>query len=333
VSTWNAIEDRSFLDSISVTVVESNHLDDEKLDWRLTVEDTSGTQFELEIWQTHDPLTTWEEGVAYEIRSGYGQTWDGGREKKLHSSKKWSVDRVDTTHDHRLLVMGDSHVGRDEHPSKPYRSIDCAGRFREGIETAISHDADCIVHTGDVFHDHVTESECETVESAFQRLQDTETAFYYVLGNHECERGNRLLREWERHGVATHLDMRGVALSDDVRLYGYDHRPGSDFTVDEMDVPRLRADSTAILVLHQTLAPFRETADVSLTEINERSGAGFDYVLSGHLHDPERPDWAGGEVLYAGSMEDLSTNPSPSDPSVWSLTVDDGEIDTRRRKL
>lgn len=213
------------------------------------------------------------------------------------------------------------------------RSIDCAGRFREGVETAISHDADCIVHTGDVFHDHVTESECETVETAFQRLQDTGTTFYYVLGNHECDRGTRLLRQWERHGVASHLDMQGVALSSGVKLYGYDHRPGSEFSVDGMGVPRLRANSTAILVLHQTLAPFRDTAGVSLTEINERSVTGFDHVLSSYLHDPERPDWGDGEILYAGSMEDLSTNPSPSDPSVWILTIDDGEIDTRRWKL
>jgi len=49
MSSWEAIEDRTYLDSISVTVAEAVHHNDEKLSWRLTVEDSSGKQFELEI--------------------------------------------------------------------------------------------------------------------------------------------------------------------------------------------------------------------------------------------------------------------------------------------
>lgn len=333
MSSWEAIEDRSYLDSISVTVVEAVHHNDEKLDWRLTVEDSSGNQFELEIWNKHDPLTEWKEGAEYEIRNGYGQTWDNGRKKKLHSSGKWSADRVESSPDCRLLVMGDSHVGRKEHPSKPYQSIDCAGKFELAIEVAVAHNADSILHTGDVFHDYATEGDCETIDSAFKRMREADIDFYYILGNHECDRGTRLLQRWERRDVATHLDMDGSGVTDDVKVYGYDHRPGSKFSVEEMDVPTLLMNSVSILVLHQTLAPFRFGADVNLDEINGKSLGGFDYVVSGHLHDPERPNWDDGEFLYAGSTEDLSTNSDASEPSVWFLTVEGETVDTLRRKL
>jgi predicted phosphodiesterase len=333
MSSWEAIEGQTHLDSISVTVTKAIHHNNEKLNWRLTVEDTSGKQFKLEIWNKHDPLTEWKEGAEYVIRNGYGQTWDNGQKKKLHSSGKWSVDRVDSAFDCRLMVMGDTHVGRKEHPSKPYQSIDCAGKFAQAIEVAVSHDADSILHTGDVFHDYATEEDCETVDTAFERMRDTDIKFYYILGNHECDRGTRLLQRWEQRGVATHLDMSGSEVTDDVKVYGYDHRPGSKFSVEEMDVPTLLMNSVSILVLHQTLVPFRSGADVDLDEINSKPFGGFDYVVSGHLHDPERPNWDDGEFLYAGSTEDISTNSDASDPSVWFLTVEGEVVDTLRRKL
>ena len=333
MSSWEAIRDRSFLDTIVVTVVEADHRDDERLDWRLVVEDRSGTRFDLDIWQKHDPLTEWEVGATYEVRCGYGQTWDDGGERKLHSSTRWSVDRVDAAYACRLLVMGDTHVGRANHPSKPHRPIDCAGTFRQAVEVAVAQDADAVVHTGDVFHDAADESACETVDSALGRLADAGIEFYYILGNHECDRGTRLLRRWERRGVATHLDMRGSTVVPGVRLYGHDYTNGAALSVPEMGVPTVPSDEVSMLVLHQRLAPFRSDADVDLDAIDMRSGGGFDYAVSGHLHDPERPPWDGGEFLYAGSTEDLSTNPSPAEPSVWSLTVDDGTVTTRRRRL
>lgn len=333
MTSWEAIDNQSYLDSIFVIVIEAVHHNGEKLDWRLTVEDSSGKQFELEIWNKHDSLIEWQENAEYVVRNGYGQTWDNGEKKKLHSSKKWSVDRIDSVLDCRLMVMGDSHVGREEHPSKPYQSIDCAGKFDQAITVAVAQDADAVLHTGDVFHDYATEEDCETVDTAFKRIRDANIDFYYILGNHECDRGTYLLRRWERRGVATHLDMDGSTITDDVMVYGYDHRHGSKFSVEEMDVPTLLMSSVSILVLHQTLVPFRSNADVDLDEINSKPIGGFDYVVSGHLHDPERPDWADGEFLYAGSTENLSKNSDASDPSVWVLNVRGGKVDTARRKL
>lgn len=333
MSSWKAIEDRSFLHPISVRVIKADHHNDEKLDWRLTVEDRSGKQFDLEIWQKHDPLVEWEEGVEYEVRNAYGQTWSNGQEKKLHSSKKWSVDRVDSNHDCRLMVMGDSHVGRQEHPNDPYKTVDCAGKFKQAIEAAISHKADCILHTGDVFHDYVTEAECDIVDSAFRRLERADVDIYYILGNHECDRGKTLLKRWERNGVAVHLDTGGVEMVPGVNVYGYDHVSPDKFAVEDMELPPFLKDPVSILVLHQTLAPVRSGAKVDLDEINSVPSGGFDYVISGHLHDPEQPAWENGELLYAGSTEDISTNPEPSDPSVWYLTIEDESIDTHRRKL
>lgn len=333
MTSWEAINDRSFLQSISVTVIEAVHHEGDALDWLLTVEDASGKRFELEIWQKHDPLTNWEEGEEYEIRNAYGQVWDGGKSKKLHSSKKWSTSQKGSSYDCRLMIMGDSHVGRKEHPSSPTQHIDCSGKFERAIEIAIAQDVDAVIHTGDIFHDAVTEKECDTVNSVFNRLQAEGIDFNYILGNHECDRGNRLLRQWDRRGVATHLDMDGSKIVGGVNVYGHDYCPGSSFPMEEMGVPLLFMDSVSLLILHQTLAPFFSGADVNLDEINSKSFGDFDYVASGHLHDPERPSWDGGEFLYAGSTENLSTKPDASDPSVWVLTVTGDSIDTRREKI
>lgn len=157
--------------------------------------------------------------------------------------------------------------------------------------------------------------------------------FYYILGNHECDRGTRLMKRWEDRGVATYLDMEGSDVTDDLKIYGYDHRPGSKFSVEEMNVPTLLMDSGSILVLHQTPVPFCSSADVDLDEINSKPLGSFDYVVSGHLHHPERPNWDNGELLYAGSTEDLSKNSDASDPSVWFLIVNDDAIETHCRKL
>lgn len=333
VTSWSEIENQAFLERIVVTVVEADNVDGERLDWRLTVEDTSGKHFEVDIWQKHDPLFEWEAGAQYEIRGAYGQTWADGRQRKLHSSRKWSADRVGEGYDCRLMVMGDTHIGRAEHPSKPYLPIDCAGKFRQAIEAAVTNNTEYILHTGDVFHDAVTETDCEVADEAFERMEDVGIEFLYILGNHECDHGNQLLRRWEQRGVARHLDMDGVNVSDSIWVYGYDHYNESTFSLDAMGVPFVPADSVSILVLHQTLAPFRDGVTVDLDEINDQSVNGFDYVISGHLHDPEQPNWDGGEFLYAGSTENISTNPSPSDPSVWLLTVDGKSIETQRRKL
>jgi predicted phosphodiesterase len=333
MTAWDCIENQTHLDQIVVTVLQAEHCDAEKLAWRLRLEDRTGKQFDLDIWQTHDSLVEWEVGATYEIRGAYGQTWADGTKRKLHSSKTWSADRVDTVYDVRLAVMGDSHIGRQTHPSKPSQSIDCAGKFRQAIEIAVTNDADHVIHTGDVFHDNITERECDVVEAAFEQLSDARVTFHYILGNHECDRGQELLRDWTRRGVANHLTMDGATVADGIRVYGYDHIPESQFSLAEMGVPSTAGDEVSILVLHQTLAPFRNGNVVNLNRINHRAGRGFDYVISGHLHDPEWPEWEHGEFLYAGPTEDISTNPSPSDPSVWILTIHDGSIARDRRKL
>jgi predicted phosphodiesterase len=333
MSSWAAIENQSYLNSISLTVVNAVHHNDDKLDWELTVEDKSGKHFSLQIWQKHDPLIEWEAGNEYEIRNAYGQTWSNGQKKRLHSSGKWAVDRLEDSSDCRLMVMGDSHVGRKEHPSNPYQSIDCAGKFKEAIEAAMDYGVDCIVHTGDVFHDSVSEEDCEIVDSAFKQIQNVGIEFYYIRGNHECERGDRLLEHWKQQNVAVHLDMNGVAIAEDMMIYGYDHIHGSKFSVDDMDVPLFLSGSVSILVLHQTLAPATLGAKVDLDAINGKSADDFDYVVSGHHHDPKRSEWNNSEFLYAGSTEDISTNSDPSDPSVWFISVDGNAITTNRYKL
>ena len=172
MSSWEAIRHHTFLDSISVTVTEAVHHDREKLDWRLTVEDSSGKQFEVEISKKHNPLTNWEEGAEYEIQNGYGQTWDEGRRKKLHSSKKWSAERIDSSPDCKVMVMGDSHIGKRKHSAYPYSTVDCAGKFKQAISVAVDRNVDYILHTGDVFDDSATKEDRDTADRAFQMMEE-----------------------------------------------------------------------------------------------------------------------------------------------------------------
>jgi DNA repair exonuclease SbcCD nuclease subunit len=316
-------------------VVDAVNHDGKKLDWRLTVEDSNRRRFKLEIWKKHDPLIEWKEGEYYEIRDGVGQVWTKeSKQKKLHSSGEWSAERIDPPPDCSVMVMGDSHVGQKRHSGYPNPPVDCAQKFKQAVTVGINRGVDYVVHTGDVFYESVTEGECNTVNEAFQMMADAGTKFLYILGNHECDRGNRLLQRWDNNGVAIHLDQDGIPLTSDVRVRGHDYQPGSTLSVANMALPDVLINTDDILVLHQTLGPFHDEPDADLNEINAGTAGGFEYVFSGHIHDPERPDWDEGTFVYTGSVEDLSTKPDSGDPSVWFLDVNDGEISgPERHKL
>ena len=311
-------------DTLPLTVTEVRESQQQNRDSVVYFEDPTGKESYLIDWSRLDLGVEWTVGSDYTI-SGVSVK-EGGRGYRVYLDPTSSAEIVKTesSGESRVLVMGDSHVGRETNP-KGSREIDCARQFDEAIRAAIELDVDAVVHTGDVFHDQVSECDLKIVDRSLEQLNGNRIPFYYILGNHECRDGKGLLEQHEDGGAAVHLGLSGVRISADVVLYGLDYHNPSEFPVKIVsDVPG-STGRNEVLVLHQTLSSIRVHGNLDLPKA---ALSRYAYVLAGDLHDAEHHDWPSGGVLYAGSTEWLSKNRSPSTPAVWLLTIGGGDEPT-----
>jgi DNA repair exonuclease SbcCD nuclease subunit len=352
MSSWEAIEDRTYLDSISVTVSEAVHHDDEKLDWRLTVEDRSGKQFELEIWTKHNPLTEWEEGAEYEIRNGYGQTWDDSQKKKLHSSEEWSAERVDSSPERiQILALGDTHVGY-RHRSlsdKPRwaRHVDNRETLSKSLERARALDVDIVLYVGDIFDDHPSQGDIKHVIDEIQRTRDAGISVGYLLGNHDPDAGIDALDNCS----ALHIGDISVKLTlslergqHGVRVSGVDYTAGQ-YSGSLTDVVPHSGPGASIIAFHDTPYPVidedgteRYRNDSNALDVRDFLNSAddpIDLLVTGHLHVANKLCVEGYDVpvLVTGPTAKVSSYEEENRPSVWLLTVNSDNISIDRQPL
>ena len=330
MGTLNELEPGEWLSEplvVTVTKVEDSSVRNRSAE--VYFEDTEGNESYLIDWQRTSLGIDWIPGRTYILSDLSVKKGGQGYRVYLDLTSKAEVIEIgESPPETRLVIMGDSHVGRRRHP-RGRRSIDCATQFQKAVQKAVELEADAVIHTGDVFHDGVTEEDLRVVERSIDILREHETPFYYIIGNHECREGVELLEDHQNRDVITHLTPEGTSIGDRVVVYGIDHHSPDTFprrSVRQRD----RTEDFHILVLHQTLSSVRDGDGVDLPKSTLSE---YDYVLSGHLHDAEHHDWHTGTVLYAGPTEWLSRKPSASTPSVWLLTARDDGIETERHPI
>lgn len=312
---------------MAVTEVEASS--DRNRNAEVYFNDTEGNESYLIDWQRTSLGIDWVPGRTYILSDLSVKKGGQGYRVYLDLTSKSEVIRIGKSpSETRLVIMGDSHVGRRRHPRRK-RSIDCATQFQKAIQQAVDLEADAVIHTGDVFHNRVTEEDLRVVKGSIDILREHEIPFYYITGNHECREGIELLEDHQNRDVITHLAPEGTNIGDRVVFHGIDHHSPDTFPTQSVR-QRDRTGDLRILVLHQTLSSVRDGDGVDLPK---SILAEYEYVLSGHLHDAEQHDWQTGTVLYAGLTEWLSRKPSPSTPPVWLLTARDGGIETERHPI
>lgn len=160
-------------------------------------------------------------------------------------------------------------------------------------------------------------------------MEEVTVPFYFVRGNHRSDRGDRLL---DTQNVVTTVDTAGVSVESKIRIFGLDHDPEGEISLDVLPAPETVAEPFSILLLHQTLRQLSGEGihHVDLRELGKGTISQYDYILSGHHHDAACTDWNGTSVLYTGAAENMSTNTAATDRVAWVLSVD-GDSTTLER--
>lgn len=323
------IADGERLDEISVTVLEAEKYTSSSLAWRLSVKDDEGQEFEVKIWHTHDVDTWWYEGQQYLLRNGRG-TRRSDSEVLLHSTGDFIVHRPEGVVD--LLAIGDSHIGRENRPkdsSDPYHT---ARQFLAAIGYAVRYDVDAVIHAGDLFDDNPNEDDLAIAKSGFDILGKNEIPFYFVYGNHGVNTAKEFYDGIEGADIS-HIGTRGVRFKDTLEVFGLDNGSEEDLGTVASDFLSSPEIDRHILVAHTEIEPPRESGAISVEMLYAVSQVKFDYVLSGHLHDPESGTYSGTEIQHLGSTADISANQNAKDQSAWLVHVTADDVDINRLKL
>ena len=227
-----------------------------------------------------------------------------------------------------ILLLADTHVGFDlpVHPrvERRRRGHDFAANFQRALEPALRGEVDFVVHGGDLFdRSRVPAALVDMALAPIVRVAESGTPVYLVPGNHE--RARIPLNLWSAHPNIHIFDRPRAFLHSGrhgtVALVGFPFarriRDRFDDLLRQASAAAASADRN-LLCLHQTV----EGAQVGPSSYTFRSGpdiipgqalpAGFDAVLSGHIHrrqvltrDLGRRGIAA-PVIYAGSVERTS---------------------------
>jgi DNA repair exonuclease SbcCD nuclease subunit len=322
---------RTLPEPIVVEVVAVDWHPGKKRRAEVELRDTVRNSLKLIDYEGAELSVNWEPNHRYRI-SRCNVTGGGrGYDVQLAPSKRTVVEPLGSTQQStRVLVIGDTHIGRTEHP-KTKEEIDPLGALATAAEYSVDQGIDAVVHAGDIFHDNATDSQAVlTRQQVFEQLDEAGIPFYYVRGNHESKPGNTLLDDLEGTAVFN-LSTTGTAVGGDVQLFGIDHYPEGDLPWGNLRFSQ-NTGEISILVLHQTIRQLsgKGALSVDLSRIQRRFDETFDIIFSGHHHDATMTSWNGVPVMYTGAAERMSTNKDPTDRVAWLLTATDRSISCER---
>lgn len=311
---------------VEVTAVNWNPRRSRRAEIKLI--DAEENQLRLIDFEGAELSVDWKTNHRYRISRCGVQKGGQGFDIDLAPSKKTRIEPLGPANaTTQLLVIGDTHVGRTEHP-RTDEGIAPRHAFSTAIDHAISQDVDAVIHTGDIFHESATETHADFVDTyVFAQLANANIPFYYVTGNHSSQAGNEVLKQ--RTGtLATKLDSGGVPINSQVRVFGIDHHDNGDIPQNEVAFPADHSEPFSILVIHQTIeqlsGPSPRTVD--LEWLHGQFRGEFDYIIAGHHHDASQTTWQNTPVMYTGAAEHMSTNTDPDDRVAWLLTIDNNAI-------
>jgi exonuclease SbcD len=156
----------------------------------------------------------------------------------------------------RIAHISDTHLGNRQYGSDVRRQ-DFIDAFENGVERAIEHDADAIIHTGDLFHRRTPPlpqvNQCIDV---LRQTAEADIPFLGIVGNHDRKMDDQWLDLIEHTGTAARLDSSPTMVADEVAVYGIDAVPSpawesTEFTLDEPE----NNNAYRLLCMHQLLHP------------------------------------------------------------------------------
>lgn len=249
----------------------------------------------------------------------------------------------------RILHLADSHVGA-QLPARPRshrrrRGDDIIAAYRRVLSLAETHDADLVIHAGDVFDvPNPSHSALAAAAEPLLRLAAGGRAVVIVPGNHERSAlpSSLLLAHPKIHvaggPLTLEFDMRGTRVC--VAALPCIRRQAARLFEDAVQATgwsRSRAD-VKILAVHQTFesatcgpAGYRFRSGDDVIERSAIPGA-FGYVAAGHIHRHQvlyAREGEGPPIVYAGSPDRI-TLAERDEPKGAILIESDGSGLTHR---
>ncbi len=294
--------------------------------------DSTGNSITLVDYSGANNSAEWAVGYRYRISNCKVLGGSSGENLYLAPSKKTRIEALGPeSSDTQLLIIGDTHIGREEHPGTG-QSIDPINALAKAVKYGIDRGVDAVVHVGDIFHDSAIEKHGAVTQlEVFNPLIEAGIPFYFIRGNHASEAGEKLL-DVMTDQLARHLDTNGIAVDSDTRIFGIDHVHGTEFSPHQYQFPQTVPESTNVLVLHQRLKQLSgaNRRNVDLNQLQRQFSRQFDAVVCGHQHDGDRTMWNGIPVLYTGASEFMSINEGSNDRIAWLLSVEDHRVNLSR---
>lgn len=292
--------------------------------------DQSGTLLELIDYEGANLATTWKTGHQYRITDCGVTSSTKKYTIALTPSKRTQVEPLGPLTDHTsILIVGDTHIGRTAHP-KTGATIDPIEAFVKAIEYGLSQGVDAVVHVGDIFHETATTSQIQTIDvQVFEPLEDADIPFYFIRGNHHTEEGDKQLAS---RRLVSSLAENSIPVNSSIRIFGIDHDPAGDISLDSFCESNTINEPVSILVLHQTISHLSGSGEqhIELDELMSQSNCTFDYIMSGHHHDATTKQWEETSVMYTGATEAMSKNTDSVDRVAWLLTTTGALSDLER---
>jgi len=339
--------DRRLSGSITVTVDEVRTNPKPRRDAELSVHDEDGAELTVVIWETHEINQSWDEGATYDLTGARGKRYStqSGTTVEVQSTKDFSVEQVSANNATRLLVLGDTHVGyRHRSPSDKSvwaKSVNASEVFIRCLERARELDVDAVVHAGDVFDHGNTQGDRNAVRQAISRTVGAGIPFYYVFGNHDNEKGRKLLTST----AGIHLtEATSPVGNSSVNLRGVDHS-GQSFPTTAPDISINALFRKNVLIIHESPHPIvdcsgsllyqNDSNRVDICPYIESADFDIDLLVTGHLHVADQPRVRNHDipVLVTGPTVPISSYEKASNPSTWLLTATNSGINLERQPV
>jgi predicted phosphodiesterase len=333
-------------ESIVLTVLEVNTDPTPPREIELTATDEDGREIDVIIWKTHQIDQDWTKGRDYEIRRARGKRYStcDGTQVELHSTSAFKVRERRQQPTTRLLVMGDTHVGFRHRSlgNKPTRAKNVDGReaFACSLARAREQNVDAVLHAGDVFDHHNTRSDRKKVESEIERTVAAGIPFYYIFGNHDDKKGQKLLTSTSGDHLAEKTPLIGQS---PVNVFGVNHS-GHEFPKDAPDASIEMVQHRNIAVIHEKPYPvvddnkklvYKQNNDVAnVLEFIEAAHYGIDLVITGHQHVAKRARIQEYDipVIVTGPTIPISKYKKDK-PSTWQINLGPDDIEISRQHL
>ena len=200
----------------------------------------------------------------------------------------------------RFIHLADVHLG-----AVPDRGCSWSSRreeeiwetFRRVIAGIRENPVDLLFIAGDLFHRQPLLRELKEVNNLFSSIPDTRV--YLMAGNHDYLKENCFYRGFQWSSNVFFFEKEELTCVKDEKLDVYIY--GLSYEHQEIEEPLYdSASPRAEEGIHILLAHGGDAKHIPVN-MGAVSGAGFDYIALGHLHEPQIliPD----KAAYAGALE------------------------------